>query len=77
MHLPLPLRVTLGTLAQVWSLQGLPELRAVASYRAHNDGVISAVLLGGGSAPPLAASCDLEGALHVWDTATARTLEVA
>jgi hypothetical protein len=60
-----------GGAITVWSLQNLPALEPRCSYRAHGDGVVAAVLFGGGGGlAPVAASCDLEGALHVWDTET-------
>jgi len=65
-----------GGAITVWSLHNLPELTPRCSYRAHGDGVVAAVLFGntscstGHTVAPLAASCDLEGALHVWDTET-------
>ena len=68
-----------GGAITVWSLHHLPELKPRCSYRAHGDGVVAAVLFGsspcstGHTMAPLAASCDLEGALHVWDTETVKS----
>ena len=62
-----------GGAITVWSLRSLPELRQVASYRHHRDGVVAATLFPGST---LAASCDLQGALHVWDSASAQRLDV-
>jgi hypothetical protein len=61
-----------GGAIHTWPLRSLPDMKPQSAYKAHTDGIVAATLLPG---VRQAASCDQDGALHVWDLERAATLE--